>query len=260
MTAHPDQEDFHAVLGVRPTATLEEIKAAYRARAKSLHPDLNPDANTTAEFLRVKRAYAALSNPRHRQRQAPPSPAPTAPKPAGRARATRLVTRPLRAYGLAAVVLVATAAITFWVLTHTAPSVRPGATFEQAMEADVARQARELYAAPPEPATVEVAGRDGRKHQLSREAFRRIEPLQERLQHERTLLEQRRAELQQRKAALEAQQREVEQGRSAGTTEFQLKFHTYNRDVQSFLRDGEQHQKDVSHYFAELERLVKQEG
>lgn len=260
MTPHPEQEDFHAILGVNPKATPAEIKAAYRARAKSLHPDLNPDADTTAEFLRVKRAYAALVNARSRPRpemQAPPTPAAS---PAHRPRATRTVTRPLRAYGLAAGVLLGAGAAALWVFTHSPAPVRPETAFEHAMEVDVARQARDFYAGPPEPATVEVAGKDGRKHVLPREAYRRIEPLQDRLNHERTHLERRRAELQRRKAVLEAQKREIEQGRNSGITEFQLKFEAYNRDVQSFVRDGEQHLKDVDHYFSELERLVNEQG
>ena len=37
-----------AVLGVRPGASLKELKAAYRERVKQCHPDLNP--NKAAEF------------------------------------------------------------------------------------------------------------------------------------------------------------------------------------------------------------------
>jgi hypothetical protein len=260
MNPTPEQEDFHAILGVSPHATPAEIKAAYRARAKSLHPDLNPDADTTAEFLRVKRAYAALVSARTRPRPEVPAPTPHAATARPRPRATRSVTRPLRAYGLAAGVLLGAAAAALWVFTHSPAPVRPEVVFEQTMEVDVARQARALYTAPPEPATVEVAGREGRKHQLSRAAHKKIEPLQDRLNQERTLLERRRSELQRRKTALEAAKRDIELGRGTGVTEFQLKFDAYQRDVQAFMRDGEQHLKDVDQYFTQLERLAKEQG
>ena len=35
-------EDPYAVLGVKPEATQDEIRKAYRQLAKKLHPDLNP--------------------------------------------------------------------------------------------------------------------------------------------------------------------------------------------------------------------------
>ena len=47
------------VLGVRPDAPLNEIKRAYRQRARALHPDLNPGIDR-AEFQRVQAAYQKL--------------------------------------------------------------------------------------------------------------------------------------------------------------------------------------------------------
>lgn len=47
------------VLGVAPGATPEEIRRAYRRRAKATHPDVNPGIDR-AEFQRVQAAYQSL--------------------------------------------------------------------------------------------------------------------------------------------------------------------------------------------------------
>jgi hypothetical protein len=98
--------DLYRVLGVTPAATADEITAAFRARAKALHPDRNPGDPVAAErFKDLTLAYQTLVRPRtraayderHRPATArPPRPAPppaTAPtreplfRTAGRARA-----------------------------------------------------------------------------------------------------------------------------------------------------------------------------
>src|SRR6056297_2989558 len=62
-------EDPYEVLGVKKTATQDEIKKAYRKLAKKLHPDLHPgDAGKKAEFQAVAAANDLLSDPEKRKR------------------------------------------------------------------------------------------------------------------------------------------------------------------------------------------------
>jgi len=58
--------DLYEVLGVSRDADPEELKAAYHARARELHPDVSGDAEAEARFREVSHAYAVLSKPRSR--------------------------------------------------------------------------------------------------------------------------------------------------------------------------------------------------
>jgi len=53
---------LYAVLGVSRTASKEAIKEAYRKQAKQLHPDLNPSAEASQKFQKVREAYEVLSD------------------------------------------------------------------------------------------------------------------------------------------------------------------------------------------------------
>ena len=59
--------DYYKILGLSTSATLGQIKKAFRRLAIEFHPDKNPD-NPIAEdkFQRVSEAYAVLSNPEKR--------------------------------------------------------------------------------------------------------------------------------------------------------------------------------------------------
>jgi len=61
--------DLYAILGVKRTASNDEIRRAYRRLAKDLHPDQNKnDKRSEEQFKRVSAAFAVLGNPEKRKR------------------------------------------------------------------------------------------------------------------------------------------------------------------------------------------------
>jgi molecular chaperone DnaJ len=61
------ERDYYDVLGVARTADTAQLRAAFRAHAKKLHPDTNPnDPSAEQKFKELNEAYAVLSDPEKR--------------------------------------------------------------------------------------------------------------------------------------------------------------------------------------------------
>jgi DnaJ-class molecular chaperone len=58
-------KNYYSILGVLPDATPEDIRGAYKRRAKELHPDHYGE--NSHPFLEVQEAYNVLSDPLHRR-------------------------------------------------------------------------------------------------------------------------------------------------------------------------------------------------
>jgi molecular chaperone DnaJ len=60
------ERDYYEVLGVSREASESEIKRAFRARARELHPDVSQAPDAHGQFREVAEAYEVLSNPERR--------------------------------------------------------------------------------------------------------------------------------------------------------------------------------------------------
>ncbi len=57
-------KDYYSILQIEPSATLVEIKKAYRQLAQEFHPDKNHnDPYAATQFVEIKEAYEVLTDP-----------------------------------------------------------------------------------------------------------------------------------------------------------------------------------------------------
>lgn len=66
--AHSLRYDHYKVLGIGRKADPEQVKQAYRERAKHCHPDVNPSPQASSVFHAVHEAYRVLRDPDARAR------------------------------------------------------------------------------------------------------------------------------------------------------------------------------------------------
>ena len=57
-----NKKTAYDVLGIEPTATLDEIKKAYKEMVKKYHPDHNTSKNAATQFRMIKKAYDLLND------------------------------------------------------------------------------------------------------------------------------------------------------------------------------------------------------
>ena len=66
--ATTQNKDYYAVLGVKKTATPEEIRKAFRKAARKYHPDVNPnDKKAEEKFKEISEANDILSDEKKRK-------------------------------------------------------------------------------------------------------------------------------------------------------------------------------------------------
>ena len=64
-----EYRDYYRVLGVKKSASQDDIKKAFRKLARQHHPDMNPDDPSAEErFKEVSEAYEVLSDPEKREK------------------------------------------------------------------------------------------------------------------------------------------------------------------------------------------------
>ena len=59
--------DYYQILGVSTDASAEDIKKAYRRKAREMHPDVSDDPEAATKFKEVSQAYEVLSDPQKRE-------------------------------------------------------------------------------------------------------------------------------------------------------------------------------------------------
>jgi hypothetical protein len=54
------ETDYYEILGLTGSSTIEEIKKAYRRKARLYHPDINPSSDAKDMFISITEAYEFL--------------------------------------------------------------------------------------------------------------------------------------------------------------------------------------------------------
>ena len=66
--AATDKKDYYAILGVKKTATADDVRKAFRKLARKYHPDVNPgDKKSEEKFKELSEANEVLSDPKKRK-------------------------------------------------------------------------------------------------------------------------------------------------------------------------------------------------
>jgi len=65
--ATTDKKDYYGALGVKKTASAEDIRKAFRKLARKYHPDVNPDKSAEEKFKTISEANEVLSDPKKRK-------------------------------------------------------------------------------------------------------------------------------------------------------------------------------------------------
>jgi len=61
-------KDYYEILGVSRTASQDEIRKAYRKKAKEFHPDVNKQAGSDEKYKEINEAYEVLKDPGKRKK------------------------------------------------------------------------------------------------------------------------------------------------------------------------------------------------
>src|SRR5216683_8383406 len=61
------KKDYYDLLGVKKSASSEDIRKAFRKLARKYHPDVNPDKSAEEKFKAISEANDVLSDPKKRK-------------------------------------------------------------------------------------------------------------------------------------------------------------------------------------------------